>query len=151
MHEAANNAASGPVLVRDSPFAGWLTWGHGADKYETAIGPFYFRQDGARTRCAFAPRHDHLNNSGAIHGGALMSFADFALFAVAHAELQDTRAMTVSFASEFIRAGDLEAPVEAEGEVLRATRSIIFLRGLVTQRGQTLLAFSGALKKITAT
>lgn len=136
-----------PQTVPDGPFAGWLTWGAGGDPFETAIGPFYFKPEPARVRCAFVPRREHLNGSGAIHGGALMSFADFALFALAH-EALDGRAVTLSFASEFLAGGDLDGWVEAEGEVLRAGRSIVFVRGLIRQRGRALLAFSGALKKM---
>jgi hypothetical protein len=47
-----------------------------------------------------------------------------------------------------LSAGDLDGWIEAEGEVLRETRSIIFARGLIAQRGRAVLAFSGALKKI---
>jgi uncharacterized protein (TIGR00369 family) len=137
-----------PVDVPDGPFKGWRTWGLGADPFETVIGPFYFRTDAGKVRCAFQPRREHLNGSGAIHGGALMSFADFSLFAIAHNELRGAHAVTLTCNSEFISAGGLSGPVEAEGEVLRETRSLLFVRGLVTQASRPLLAFSGTLKKI---
>lgn len=143
------NADFGPVVLTDGPFAGWSTWSAGADPYETAIGPFCFRSDGAKVRCAFQPRRDHLNGGGAIHGGLLMSFADFSLFAIASETLASTKAVTLTCNSEFIGAGDLSAIVEAEGEVLRTTRSLVFVRGLVTQSLRPLLAFSGTLKKIS--
>lgn len=60
------------------------------------------------------------------------------------------RAVTLTCNSELIGAGDLDGWVEARGEVLRETGSLIFVRGLITQRHRTLLAFSGALKKIRA-
>lgn len=142
----ATNARA--IVLKEGRFAGWSTWSAGADPYETALGPFCFRVDGARVRCAFEPRREHLNGSGAIHGGALMSFADFSLFCIAHKELADERAVTVTCNSEFIKAGTLDDIVEAEGEVLRATRTLIFVRGLVTQLSHPLLAFSGTLKKI---
>jgi acyl-coenzyme A thioesterase PaaI-like protein len=138
-----------PVVLQEGPFAGWTTWSTGADPYETAIGPFCFRRDGGRVRCGFQPRRDHLNGGGAIHGGLLMSFADFSLFAIASAELGATKAVTLTCNSEFIGAGSLGDIVEAEGDVLRATRSLIFVRGLVTQSARPLLAFSGTLKKIS--
>jgi len=140
-----------PVVLTDGPFAGWTTWSAGADPYETAIGPFCFqRQDEGRVRCAFQPRRDHLNGGGALHGGLLMSFADFALFAIASNDLVGVRAVTLTCNSEFIGAGDLTAIVEAHGEVLRATRSLIFVRGLITQSSRPLLAFSGTLKKTSS-
>jgi uncharacterized protein (TIGR00369 family) len=144
----ADAPMTGPVVLQEGRFAGWSTWSSGADPYETAIGPFCFRVDGDRARCAFEPRPQLLNGGGTIHGGALMSFADFALFCIAHKELAGVKAVTLTCNSEFLKAGTLGEIVEAEGEVLRATRSLIFVRGLVTQSSQPLLAFSGTLKKI---
>jgi uncharacterized protein (TIGR00369 family) len=138
----------GPVVITEGPFAGWMTWSGGADPFETANGPFCFRVDAGRVRCGFEPRREHLNGGGSIHGGALMSFADFSLFAIAHNALANAHAVTLTCNSEFLSAGRLGAIVEAHGEVLRETRSLIFVRGLVTQDSSPLLAFSGTLKKI---
>ena len=140
--------SSGAVTLTEGPFAGWTTWSQGGDPYETAIGPFYFRTEAGRARCAFQPRREHLNGGGAIHGGALMSFADFALFAIAHNALAGGHAVTLTFSSEFVGAGGRDGVVEAEGEVIRDARSVIFVRGLVTQATRPLLSFSGTLKKI---
>ncbi len=146
-----NEAYGRPYVLTEGPFAGWTTWGKGADPYETMIGPFCSKIENDIVRCAFAPRRDHLNGGGAIHGGALMSFADFSLFAIAHNALAGgVKAVTMTCNCEFIRAGTLDGWVEASGEVLRTTRSMVFVRGLVTQRAQPVLAFSGALKKIGA-
>lgn len=139
----------GPVTLTDGPFAGWQSWSKGADPYETSIGPFCFKVENGAALSAFQPRREHLNGGGAIHGGALMSFADFALFAIAHNALRDTRAVTLTCNSEFLSAGGLDGIVEARGEVLRETRSLVFVRGLITQQGRPLLAFSGTLKKIS--
>lgn len=139
---------SGPNLISEGSFAGWTTWSNGADPYETVIGPFCFKIEAGKARCAFQPLPHHCNGSGTIHGGALMSFADFSLFAIAHKELAGARAVTLTCNSEFIGAGGLDGWVEAEGDVLRATRSFIFVRGIVTQASRPLLAFSGTLKKI---
>jgi acyl-coenzyme A thioesterase 13 len=138
----------GPVLLTEGPFAGWMTWGTGSDPFETALGPFCFQVDDGRVRCAFQPTRMHKNGSGAIHGGALMSFADFALFAISYKTLQTTQAVTVTCACEFLSAGSADDSIEATGEVLRETRSLVFVRGLVTQVSRPLLAFSGTLKKI---
>lgn len=137
-----------PVLVSEGPFKGWSTWSQGADPYETAVGPFYYRVAGSEVTCAFQPRRDHLNGGGTIHGGALMSFADFALFAIAHTALQDAKAVTLTCNSEFLSGGGLDGRVDASGEVLRETRSLVFVRGMITQNDRPLLAFSGTLKKI---
>jgi uncharacterized protein (TIGR00369 family) len=146
---AGDATVVGPVVLEDGPFKGWSTWSAGGDPFETALGPFCFRvDDDGVARCAFQPRREHLNGGGTIHGGALMSFADFSLFCIAHNALRGAKAVTLTCNSEFVRAGDLSAIVEAHGEVLRETRTLIFVRGLVTQVSRPLLAFSGTLKKI---
>ena len=146
--EAPQTAFSGGVTLTEGPFAGWTTWSGGSDPYETHIGPFYFRQEDGLARCVFEPQRRHLNGGGAIHGGCLMSFADFSLFAIAHNALRDTHAVTMTFNSEFIGAGALDGWVEARGEIIRDTRSVVFVRGVVTQAERPLLSFSGTLKKI---
>ncbi len=145
---AENVGNAGPVVINDGRFRGWMTWGAGEDPFETAIGPFCFRGQGREVTCAFAPTRTHLNGGGTIHGGALMSFADFALFAIAHEALAGAKAVTVAFNCEFLSPGGLDELIEARGEVLRATRSLVFVRGLITQETRPLLAFSGTLKKI---
>lgn len=147
----ANQMYGSSVLMEDGPFKGWRTW-YGQEKgdpFETHIGPLCYKvaPDG-RVRCAFEPRREHLNGSGNIHGGALMSFADFSLFCIGHAVLEGGSSVTLTMNSEFIAAGKLGALVEAEGDVLRQTRSIVFIRGLVTQAGKPILSYSGTLKKL---
>jgi acyl-coenzyme A thioesterase PaaI-like protein len=146
--EGAGEQADGAVVLSEGPFQGWSTWSTGADPYESSIGPFCFREDEPRIRCAFMPAPTHLNGSGAIHGGALMGFADFSLFAIARRTLAASKAVTVTFNGAFIAGGVADVMVEASGEVLRATRTMVFVRGLITQEDRTLLAFSGTLKKI---
>lgn len=136
------------VIITEGPFAGWTTWSQGADPYESFIGPFCFRVEDGKARCAFQPRREHLNGGGSVHGGALMSFADFALFAIAHNALRGSKAVTLTCNCEFLSAGGVDGVIEAEGEVIRDTRSLTFVRGLVTQASRPVLAFSGTLKKI---
>lgn len=149
--DAAPPTFPAPTPLTEGPFAGWSTWSEGSDPYETATGPFYFRIDDGEVRCAFQPLNRHLNGSGAIHGGALMSFADFSLFAIAHNALRGATAVTLTCNCEFISAGDCRALVEARGDVLRETRSIVFARGVLTQAARPLLSFSGTLKKVRPT
>lgn len=148
--EGNDGGYSSPVVLTEGPFAGWTTWGAGADPYETHLGPFCFKVEDGRARSAFIPRREHLNGGGNVHGGALMSFADFSLFSIAHNALAGSvHAVTLTCNCEFLSAGTLDGWIESEGEVIRNGRSVIFVRGIVTQRARPVLAFSGALKKIT--
>jgi acyl-coenzyme A thioesterase PaaI-like protein len=76
-----------------------------------------------------------------------MAFADFALFWIAHDELQGAGAVTASFNSEFLDSAQEGELIEASGEVLRSTGSMIFVRGLIFSDGRSLLSFSAILKK----
>lgn len=138
-----------PVTLTDGPFAGWLTWGKGGDPFETLCGPLCFRVEAdGRARAAFLPEDKHLNGGGVIHGGALMTFADFALFGLAHETLKGQHAVTMTFNCELVGAGVGGVPVYAEGRVIRETRSVVFVQGVLEQDGKSIMAFSGALKKI---
>jgi uncharacterized protein (TIGR00369 family) len=136
----------GAVVATEGEFAGWRTWAR--DIFETANGPFYYREgpDG-RIRCAFRAGRKHMNGSGNMHGGCLMTFADFSLFAFASRELGNASGVTVSFNAEFIdaaREGDL---VEAEGEIVRAGRSLLFVRGTLRCGERPLLTYSATIKR----
>jgi acyl-coenzyme A thioesterase 13 len=138
-----------PIELTEGPFKGWLTWGDGRDPFETLVGPLVFRTDpDGRSRAAFMPEKKHLNGGGVIHGGALMSFADFALFGLAHEELKGAFAVTVTFNAEFVGAGAPAEIVIAEGRVVKQTRSLVFVQGVLSQGDAPILAFSGTLKKI---
>ena len=135
------------VAVGDGDWAGWSTWAPG-DPYEDHVGPFYARRDDAGVLCGFLPAAHHRNGSGAIHGGALMSFADFALFAIAGGGEQGVHGVTVAFTAEFLAAVRPATLLTARGEVLRGGRSLIFVRGTMEQDGVTVFAFSGTLKRV---
>ena len=130
-------------LVRDD----YQVWGD-HDPYEALIGPFYMKDNGDGTyRSAFYSEERHVNSSGALHGGLLMSFADYSLFAIAKDKLEGP-CVTVGFNSEFIGAVGAGHLIESTGEVLRATRSLLFVRGTIFSDDQTLMSFSGVLKRV---
>ncbi len=136
-----------PIEITEGEWAGWRIWS--SDPYELLSGPFYCRtaEDG-RMVCAFRAEKKHLNGGGFMHGGCLMTFADYALFCIAADVLQDSGSVTASLNGEFIdaaREGDL---IEATGEVVRAGASLVFIRGLVSTEGRPLLNFSAILKKV---
>ena len=128
-------------------FDGWFNWPDEPFEAKTA-GPFFYRKDGDDYVSAFRCEEKHLNGGGVMHGGCLMTFADFSLFTIAHDHMQDSYGLTVAFASEFLDGAELGELIEARGEVLRAGRSIIFVRGIVTANKRPCLNFSGTIKKV---
>lgn len=142
----------GPRLVEEGEWAGWRTW-TGGDPYEDLSGPFYFREEAdGSVRCAFRAEKKHMNGGGHMHGGCMLTFADFCLFAISHPIRRqsgdDSPHVTVSLNGEFIgpaRIGDL---IEGRGEVVRAGGSLTFVRGVIETGGQPMLSFSGVTKKV---
>jgi len=127
------------------------------DPFEDHVGPFYFKIDGdahqANSVHCVLPTHErHANKAGSLHGGAILTFADYALCLVAGRAADggtNTRfAMTVSIAVEFLAAGKVGAPLEAAGEPLQVTGRLAFARGQVTQVGETIALWSGVCRHV---
>lgn len=134
------------TIIKDGEFKGWQTWPNEPFEYESA-GPFYLRQDEQGIVAAFRAARKHMNAGGVVHGGCLMSFADFALFAIAHTGDDSGYGVTVAFTSEFLSGAKEGEYIEARGEVVGGGRSITFVRGLITADGRPVLNFSGTIKK----
>lgn len=146
---AENSYISKLTTITEGEWTGWQCY-PGGDPYEDLTGPFYFRtgEDG-RAVCAFRAEPRHMNGGGFMHGGCVMTFADFALFAIAGDAIDGSRTVTATFNCELVgtaRAGDR---VECTGEVVKAGRSMVFIRGLITGPNGPVAAFSSVLKKTT--
>lgn len=130
---------------------GYETW-EGHDPFEDHAGPFFFRkqEDGSIT-CAFEATPRHCNGGGFLHGGLLMTFADFSLFAIGR-DVLNGPSVTVSLTGEFTAAAGPGEFIEARGEIVKNTGSMVFLRGQVfTGNGaqeRILLNFSGIVKRV---
>lgn len=130
----------------EGEFKGWRTWSR--DNFETHNGPFWHRMDeNGQVQCAFRVEKKHLNGQRNVHGGAFMSFADYCLFAMASSVLQGP-GVTISFACEFLDAAREGELIECEGEITRAGRSLIFLRGMLKSGERALFSFSGTIKRV---
>ncbi len=132
----------------DPRLAGYQKW-EGFDPFEEQSGPFYFKEEGDGSyRCAFISESKHMNGQGAMHGGALMTFADYAMFVIARPALEGISAVTVSFTSEFTAAAGVDEFVESTGEIVHETGGMVFVRGTIFSGERTLLNYSGVLKKL---
>lgn len=135
------------ALVEEGDWAGWSVWAPG-DPFEDHAGPFYSREDEQGIVCGFMPEHKNLNGFGAVHGGALMTFADFALFRIPGGMSGGMHGVTVAFTAEFLAPAYAGAILIARGETLRQGRSLVFVRGLISQGEAAVLSFSGTIKRV---
>jgi uncharacterized protein (TIGR00369 family) len=142
-------ASYGQLSTMESgEFAGWRYWQ--GDPYETRSGPFYYRrEDDGGYVSAFRAEARHMNGGGFMHGGCLMTFADFALFAIATDELNGDHAVTLNLAGDFLGSAGPGALIEARGEVTRGGGKTIFVRGLVTGDRKPALSFTGIIRRLS--
>lgn len=144
--ETENNYTSKLTQVTSGEWAGWSCY-PGGDPFEDLAGPFYFKVDDEGPVCAFRAERKHLNGGGFLHGGCVMTFADFSLFVIARDAIQGSSTVTATFNCELVGTafeGDL---VECRGEVVKPGRSMVFVRGLITSKGEPIASFSSVLKK----
>jgi uncharacterized protein (TIGR00369 family) len=133
--------------VTEGEWAGWSCYE--TDPFEALTGPFYARRDAAgQMVCAFRAEKKHMNGGGAMHGGCMATFADYALFMIAETELEGVGSVTASLTCDFVDAASEGELIEARGEVVRAGGSMVFIRGLVTAESRPILTFSAIVKKV---
>ena len=136
-----------PEEITEGEWAGWRIWS--SDPFELLSGPFYARRnEEGRMVCAFRAEKKHMNGGGFMHGGCLMTFADYSIFIIAREALAGHGSVTASMNSEFVDAGREGDLIECRGEVVRAGASLVFVRGMITTSGRPLLNFSSIIKKL---
>ena len=135
-------------LISEGEWAGWRLWS-GSDAFEDLAGPFYTRDEpDGQVICAFRAEKKHMNGGGFMHGGCMLTFADFCLFAIGRDALKNSHAVTVSLNGEFAGPAYVGDLVECHGEIVRAGGSLVFVRGLISTGGRTMMSFSGVVKKV---
>ncbi len=146
MSDEAKEGYGSARQIEGGEFDGWYSWTQ--DPYETRSGPFQMkRQEDGSYLSAFRAEARHMNGGGFMHGGCLLTFADFALFAIATDELTGDHAVTLNLAGDFLGAVQEGALVEARGEVTRGGGKTIFVRGMITGDGEPALSFTGIIRR----
>lgn len=91
-------------------------------------GPIYRLPDeGVVRRFALRVTKKHMNGSGSVHGGLLMTFADISMSQTTRAVTGAPGANTVSLTCDFVGPGKLGEMLECRVRVTRQTRTMVFL------------------------
>jgi len=142
---------NGAVEDVDNP--GWYSWGDfPRGSFAAQTGRLLFRPDGdGRAMCRMFPNESHLNMGGSIHGGAVMSFIDMALFAGGRcAGMHEGHYVTLDCATHFIARGRIDVPLDAVVRLVGQTKGgHVFLSGHCEQDGEPTHSFTGTLKRVT--
>ena len=120
-------------------------------------GPLYMRYERGTegqpqtnlVQIGFRVEARHCNPMGNLHGGMMATFGDMLLAFSANRKNKVARQHflpTISLQLDYLSPGRLGAWIQGEAQVLRATRSMVFMHGLVTADGEPAARLSGVLK-----
>ena len=147
--EVPRHPGLAPISAGD--WAGWYHY-EPSDRFEDHTGPFYCKPGGdgpdAGVVCGFVPEAKNCNAGGNVHGGAVMTFADYALFMIAGGMDASVHGVTVTCNVEFVDSAEPGKLLTARGEVIRAGFSMIFVRVIISDGDRPVTVFSGTLKKL---
>jgi uncharacterized protein (TIGR00369 family) len=140
------------VNAPDPENPGWHLWELKDDRRFNAqvMGKLITRveADGA-VRLRMFPELKHTNLLDIVHGAATLSLIDISLFSCGHMlGLEGMEgSVTLDLSTQFIGGGLPDRPMDAVAEVLKETKRLVFLRGIVEQGGHKVAAFSATIRK----
>jgi uncharacterized protein (TIGR00369 family) len=112
-------------------------------------GPLYARRTDAAFQLGFRVEARHCNPMWICHGGMMATFCDMLLPISAHvlsAEIGRRFLPTINLQIDYLAPSPLGAWVQGEAQLLRATRSLVFMQGLVEADGVNVARVSGIFK-----
>lgn len=132
--DSATLLAAGWRSVQGQGFTGQLgpIWVHGAAG-DRQIGFIATPQQGN-------------NQEGAVHGGALMTFADIALGYAAADALGGSHLVTAQLQLHFVAGGKTGEFISCRPELVRRSTHLIFVRGLLVAGDRTVASADGIWK-----
>ena len=119
------------------------------DGFIAANGPLYVKTLQRGVLIGFRVEAQHCNPMGICHGGMIATFCDMFLPISAHHlsdDLQQRFLPTINLQIDYLAPSPKGAWVQGEGQLLRSTRSLVFMQGVVTADGQPVARASGIFK-----
>lgn len=112
-------------------------------------GPLYLKRQPVGVLLGFRVEARHCNPMGICHGGMMATFCDMLLPISAHylsAEIGKRFLPTINLQLDFLGPSPLGSWVQGEAQLLRSTRNMVFMQGLVTADGAAVARVSGIFK-----
>ena len=140
---------SDTIAPFDPAAAGWEPYHD--EGFIGLVGPFWSRPWGEDSyRYAFMAEPKHHNRRGVVQGGMLMTFADRSMGMTCWYANGRVPQATVQLDVHFIDAVQIGEFVEAKCEVVRRTRSLIFMQGELVVGERTVATAKGIWKSLGA-
>ena len=114
--------------------------------YNALVGPIWTKGEGKARALGLIVEAKHLNRRGNIHGGVLAGFADNLLAVAAHIAVEPQPIATMQLNVHFLAPAHEGEFLEGHAEVVRATRSVVFLAGRISVGSRAVAAADGIWK-----
>lgn len=130
----------------DPAAAGWAPYSEPG--MTELVGPLWHRSDGELPRLGFIAGEKHGNRRGIAHGGMLLMLADHALGMAASQSQGRQPQATIQLNVQFVSSAEVGDFVEVDPEVVRRTRSLVFMQGVMRVNTRTVATVTGIWKII---
>ena len=135
------NDKSTSTAAFDPAVAGWdVVEAHNFGQH---VGPIWRRGDAL---FGFVAAEKHRNHIGIVHGGMLSTFADQAMGMTGRRATGEKPHATIELTMQFVGAVQLGDFVEAHCEMVRITRSVLFIESKVKVGDKIVASASGIWK-----
>ncbi len=115
--------------------------------FGTHVGPFYRPPGDSRLVSGFVADARHGNKRGVVHGGMLATAFDVALGNASWEAAGQQPSATVQLTIQYVGAMQLGEFATIRAEIVRATRSLVFVRGVMAV-GERAVATADGIWKI---
>lgn len=111
---------------------------------------YYMRAEAGHLTGGFRVQPGHLNPGGTCHGGMIATFCDIVMpfSAIYELRLGGTMLPTISLSTTFLAPAPAGSWVESTGEILKATRNMVFAQALIRADGKPVARTDTVLKII---
>jgi len=123
----------------------------GQGPFSGHIGPTWVRdEDGGDSTYGVLIAEKHLNKRGVVHGGMLMSFMDHLLGRTIHHAIGGATTATIQLDNQFLSGVREGVWMQGKGDIVRQTRSLVFVTGRLWVDETPVLQSSGVWKILGA-
>ncbi len=88
----------------------------------------------------------HLNTGGIAHGGYLATIADAGMGTAAHMIASGKRCVTINLEIKFLSAGKLGDDLTGKVQILKKTKTLIFINCIISNSKEIVSSASGTWK-----
>lgn len=117
-----------------------------SDPAEDYYGPFFYKIEGERVYTLVETQPHHRNGIGTVHGGLLLTFADYTLCMGGYLIGGDAHMNTVHLDATFINSAAVGGCLEGRVSLVRVTGRSVFARGRLMSGDEEIMMFSGYIK-----